>query len=73
MSSPIQRARIALSAYAASSFPEGELANDPETVVSDLIADLIFYCDKVNLDYESCKQRGERHYAAEVYGEETTS
>lgn len=65
----IRAARVALSAYAATSFPEGELANDPETVISDLIADLVHYCESLNLDYERAKVRGERHYRAEIEGE----
>lgn len=44
------------------------IGDDPETIVSDFLADLMHYCDYMKLDYAECERRAYDHHAAEVWG-----
>ena len=46
--------------------PGGE---EPETLLTDLIADLMHFADAAGLDFGECAMRGERHYACELTGD----
>ena len=39
---------------------------DPETALSDLLADARHYCDDQELDYAECDRRAYQHYSEEV-------
>ncbi len=37
----------------------------PDTAVSDLLADLMHYCDQEGIDFDECVDRGRCHYEEE--------
>jgi len=39
---------------------------DEETKVSDLVADLMHYCDRTGVDWSTVMYRAHRHYGEEV-------
>lgn len=62
-------AEVALGAYAPLTYGRRlhELADeDRETCVSDLLADLIHYCRREDIDFERCLNSAFRHAAAEA-------
>lgn len=48
----------------------GDLEHDKPTVIGDLIADLIHYCDQEKIDFEDVLARGRDHYKEELAEEE---
>ena len=41
------------------------LGCDPATVLTDLLADLLHYCDKTDLDFAKIEERARGHYLEE--------
>lgn len=61
-------ALLGLTAFAERTF--GRPENEPfETLIPDLIADLLHLCDAVHLDVEEALEKGRGHYEAEVNNE----
>jgi hypothetical protein len=59
-----------VTAFANESGQLGEdLKDDPETVVGDLIADLMHYCDTRDVDFEEALRRGRNHHDEEIIEE----
>jgi hypothetical protein len=44
--------------------------NDTDTVVCDLLANLMHYCDKEEIDFDEALRMAEVHYIAEVRGDQ---
>lgn len=47
-----------------------DVGEDDETTLTDLMADLMHWCDSRGLEFALVENRAEIHYAAEVRGEE---
>jgi hypothetical protein len=41
---------------------------DPESSVTDIVTDLLHYCDAKSLDFEKCRKRAMNHYREERKG-----
>jgi hypothetical protein len=41
---------------------------DPEASVTDIVTDLLHYCDSKDLDFEKCRKRAMNHYREERKG-----
>lgn len=61
-------ARVAIAAFAAETHLDtsGELEHDLESVVCDLVADLMHFCDEESLDWKEIIRRAELHHSEEV-------
>lgn len=62
-------AGLALKAYAARVFPSGSVGEEPATVFSDLLGDLMHLADALGEDFVALVESGEVHYLAELNGE----
>ncbi len=60
-----QFAALAVKAFGDRVAPRGE---DTETLIGDLLADLMHLCDAAGIDFDSCLHMGNRHYDAEILG-----
>ena len=57
---------LALSSFASESGQTDDLTTDPETVLGDLLADLMHFCDARGTDFDSALERGRNHHRAEI-------
>lgn len=48
---------------------EHDPGEDPETAMSDLLADLMHAADANELDFEGLRRRAHQHYVAELHGD----
>jgi hypothetical protein len=61
---------LALTSFAKKSGQEDDLTADPETVLGDLLADLMHFCDSRKTDFDSALERGRNHHREEIEEEE---
>lgn len=62
--------RALLAGIAAKAYADHGSQGEPlETVLLDLLCDLHHLCDATGLDFESLRERGFRHYQAEIGGQ----
>lgn len=64
-------ARVALRAYATRTGLAEHFPSDHETVISDLLADLMHYCTIHDLSFNDLLSRADRHYSEEWAEEHT--
>ena len=57
---------LALSSFASESGQSDDLTTDPETVLGDLLADLMHFCDARGTDFDSALERGRNHHSEEI-------
>lgn len=65
------RRRAGFAATAVLAFADecfGRSDEELETVVSDLMGDLMHLCDALNLSFDGLVERGRRHYLPELHG-----
>jgi len=73
------RGALAVVSFASVTGLSGDVQIDPETVLADLLADLMHWCDiqktndclKESLDFESALERARHHYSEECADEGT--
>lgn len=58
----------AVLAYVAQTFPGG-CGEDFETVIGDLLGDLMHLCDAVGVSFDALVEQGHSHYQPELRGE----
>lgn len=59
---------IALLAFTARTFGDAA-GEDWETLVGDLMADLMHLCDALGVDFDEMVEKGRSHYEPELHGE----
>ena len=63
-------AEKAIKVFAVEVGEDSDLEADPETVLSDLIGDLMHYCDIRKVDWYEALRRGTNYHSEEVEEEE---
>lgn len=57
---------LAIVAFASRTGQAEDVAEDPETVLGDLLADLMHFCDAKDVDFEEALRRGRNHHDEEI-------
>lgn len=57
---------LAMVSFASKTGQSGDVIEDPETVIGDLLADLMHFCDAKDVDFEEALRRGRNHHDEEI-------
>ena len=60
----------ALKEYALNVSSLNDFELEPETTVSDLLADIRHFCDSKEIDFDDALAQAKRHYGAEMMGDD---